>query len=237
MEQDLSGLPALTLGQPSPAFSIKSPEYLIENWRQHLAITSPNQYSPARVRYIRVFGGIATVGSENLMMRLRLNLPDGHYLMGQGNVVTRERDCDRDVQPVPVQRMIASEEIRREDIHQLMNWVQECRRRDPKGAGAAHIVIDARGFHYERDASFSWRIPSQVNPGAAVVLPVKSEPIMVEGFHLKLALCEATRYDTVVIAHEDSLDAINPLFIGKSWEQCCLIVPKPMYLDHKRTHG
>jgi hypothetical protein len=218
-------------------FVLKHDTYLIENWRRILVLRDEDDYLQAEIRFVEVKDRIATLASKDLLIRTPLNLPDGFYELSADNHLVFHEKCEEERKSPNLRAMGFTENIDKQNIHRLRDWVQYCRSLDPERAGNATILIDERGFHYQRDPRVNHRIPTRADPEYAVVLPIPGEPIFVDAYHLMLALWEATRYDTVVIAYERSPDSITPLFIGRNWSQCTLVMPKPSYIPHSRTYG
>lgn len=238
METQTSNVPALPGLRPGDAFAIKEQPYLLNNWKQLLAIADEDDYLNARIRYARVFNGVATLAAEQVMIRTPIKLPNGFYELNRENHFVFSEACDDDVRCQISREMRVTENIDRQYIHELLNWVNWCRQiHKPEKGLTATIVVDEKGFWYQPNIDVHYRIPSHANPNVAVDLPITKEPILLNAFHLKLALVQALRYDTVVIGYQWNPDSLAPLFIGRSWAECSLVLPKPPVIKNPRAHG
>lgn len=218
-------------------FELAMPQYLIENWKVFLAIQDDSDYFDVEKILIEVKDGVATLAIKNLLLRTPLNIGDGYYALADNNRLVFMEDCAEVRHSPNLRAMGHTENIDRHYIRQLLNWTQHCRSLAAQISETATIIIDERGFSLQCDPRVTFRIPTRADPEYAVVLPFPGDPLFVDAFHLKLALCEATRYDTVVIAYERSPDSITPLFIGRDWSRCALVMPKPTYIPRPRGHG
>lgn len=237
MEQQTALVPTLPGIRPGDEFALKDEGYRINNWRQILAIADDDDFLKAKIRYVRIFNGVATLAANHILIRSPINLPNGFYELSARNTLVFSEACEEDAKNPLRQQLGFSEEIGREHFHLLMNWVNHIRSMDPRRNGVATIGMDEKGFWYDRVPEESFRIPRLIDPSYAVDLPITKEAIFLDAFHLKLALVELTRYHTVVIGHAWDPDDIAPLFIGRNWSQCCLLAPKPPVNRNPRTHG
>lgn len=234
MQQETSGLPAITV-QAGDTFALKGQPYEFNVWRKVVGLADSDDLLNAKIRYVRIFQGTATIAAQHVLLRTPINLPDGFYrIVGENHLVFCDT-CEEDIKSWNVQKMTASEKIPREHIHRLLLWVSWCL--DLDRTKPMTICIERKGFWLANNPKAPpYRIPSS-RPGHAVDLPIPEDPIFVDAFHLELALLEITRYDTVVIAYEKNPDQLTPLFLGRNWNQCSLVMTKPPYLTHSRLHG
>lgn len=236
MQEETSLAPRDLVLQRGDRFVVKDQPYVLNAWRKILGIVQDDDLLNAKIRYVRVFQGTATIAAPHVLIRTGLNVPDGFYQLTIDNCLVFSERCEEDANRPNLKAMTASEPVSREAMHDLLNWVTwvgDIDRQKP-----ATIGINRKGLWLaDNPKAPPHRIPSS-REGYALDLPIpEDDPIFVSGFNLELALKEITRYDTVVIAYERNPNDLTPLFIGQKWERCALVMTKPPYLTHSRPHG
>lgn len=229
-------LPAQTAPRPGQLFALNQPAYATNNWRLILGMFDDEDPLSAKIRYVKIFNRVATIKQRDVMIRTPIGLPDGFYELTATGELAYAGECDEDERPLFTRNVPMSETIARESLQKLCTWAN-WRREQHEAPEKCQLVLEQGGIVDETAPSFRFQFKSIENPGGTVKLPIFGDPVIVNAFHLRLALIECTRYDTVVIAHDRQLDRISPLFIGRNWNQCAVIVPRPLYLKHTRQHG
>lgn len=222
--------------RPGQRFPLKQPAYMTNNWRMLLGLIDSEDPYSQKIRYVRVKDKIATLSQKDLLFRTPLQLPDGFYEISSEADLIFVDVCVDAVKSPFTSAAVASENLPREAIHNLLNWTVWRNQQSPDGKSAS-LLVDEQGLIDESSPSERFQFRSRSTPGTMVRLPIPGEPISLNAFHLRLALTEATRYDTVVIAYERQLDQITPLLIGSDWSHCAVVMPKPTYLRHTRLNG
>jgi hypothetical protein len=236
MQSETALTPGLRRPRPGERFELPQSPYLTENWRMLLGLFDEDDPSKAKIRDVRIFNRIASIWQKDIVIRTPMPAPDGFYSISEDRKLVFLRDCDKDIELFTSSTMIESEILPREDIHRLLSWVTACHGDRPEGDRGL-IVLKEPGFLCEYDVHRCFQIRSPSNPRTWLSLPIRGEPIFVNAFHLRLALTECTRYDSVVIAHDPDPERLAPLFIGVSRSQCAVIETKPAYIKHKGRNG
>lgn len=229
-------VPAPLVPRPGQLFALNQPRYATENWKMILGLFDPHDPHNARIRHIQIFNRVASIRQQKILIRTPINLPNGFYELTTTGELAYAGPCDEDIRNPFTKDAPFSERIARESIAKLLGWVN-WRREEHEEPEKCVLVFDQPGIYDEASSKFTFQFKSLVRPGGTVQLPIVGDPLFVKAFHLRLALTEVTRYDTVVIAYERSPDELRPIFIGRSWSECAVVMPQPPYLKHTRLHG
>lgn len=207
---------------------IREPAFLRDNWKKILA--SAVRDGRDELRYVRVINGVANITNGAVLVRQKADLPDGFYTLDENNGLV-VADYARwmtypDVQALCPNfnnmRHTPAEEghpqaIRNEHIGQLLVFLSKVREHDSRRIET--VLIDGFSVYPSKRHTLDMEFRNLPCP-----LPIK-EPLMFNAEKLQLALIEMLRYDAITIAYEDRPDRHTPLFLGKSWDQCALLMP------------
>lgn len=217
-------------------FALNQERYMTENWRVALKLFDPEDPVGVKIRLIRVFDRVATLRQKHFMLRTPIALPNGFYELTEEGALAYAGECDKD-EPALIRGSIpTSEPVQRQSLHTFLNWVTWRKDEHPEPE-KCHLVFERWAIADPRDPRCRFQFKSRAQPGQMVKLPVGGDDLFISAFHLQLALTECTRYDTVVFAYENLLDGIAPLFIGRNWKQCAIVMPQPTYVRNTGAHG
>ena len=229
-------VPAAGRLQKGQLFALNQERYVTENWRIILGLFDPEDPLSAKTRLIRVFDRVATIRQKHIIVRTPIAAPDGFYELTAGGQLSYAGKCSEDIPTLVRGAIPTSEPILRESLHLFLNWVVWRADEHPERE-KCRLIFERWCVTDFRDPRCRFQFKSRAHPGQMVKLPVGGEDIFLSAFHLQLALTECTRYDTVVFAYESQLDDIAPLFIGRNWKECVIVMPQPTYVRNTGAHG
>lgn len=204
---------AATQNVSAPQNAPKPEKFLLDNWKRVLA-TAPE----SGLKFIKVYGGVASITNSNVILRARLNLPDGFYRVDRAGSFIRtdprpdyawERPYpDIEVFRPPFETLKPMSEAPREEIKKMIIFTRQA-----IDESAQSIHFHSRGLYFRSN-------------GGDRHFPYVFEitmPILVNPNQLSFALMEVLRYDMSLFYREEVPNKNTPLIIGHRWNSCAMV--------------
>jgi hypothetical protein len=203
------------VAQQQPANMMVEPPFLRENWKKVLASATRED-----LRVVRVTGRVASVTNSSILLRCPVDMPDGFYHVSNQNELFPTKAFGWMTYPDVEQVRPSFEAMKPLSLiarDATTAFITLC---DAARAVHADILVDGRGMCFVQNSAHHVQCP----------LGVSGEGLIFNASHLKLALVEALRYDSVYLWKEERLDfSATPLVFGHNWGCCSLIQARTVY--------
>lgn len=204
---------------------ISQKEFLTNNWGRLQATAS---YAGERYsRFIKVDRNVATVANGEAVVRCRVPVPDGFYMLSSlGSLKPVDpasdeywplRYPDMDALRPDFTKLDSTPPLQMLDVRRFIDFLEHVRQSEEHSHAARRVVISQDVIYSIKDHRVNFALPFQI--------PVKGGELVFEAETVKLVFTEMLRYDQVHIGYNNRAQN-GTLVVGLDWNSCGLIMER-----------